>query len=95
MENLIIEPQNSVISTRLEFHQRCEKSKKSRAYALELFRNDIVTFFESCLWTYDPRVKPSDQPFNPYEFQKEYIQKVNQHIIDEVSLLKASLSILV
>ena len=72
---------------RVEFHQACELGAKAREHAIYLFMRDIIAFFDLCLFTYDPRESPSDIPFIAYKFQEEYIQKVNQHIIDAESLL--------
>ena len=72
---------------RLEFTQNCECDEEKRAQAIRLFKDDIVSFFNFCLWTYDPRQTASNRPFQLWEYQDKYVRKVNQHIIDGKSLL--------
>jgi len=72
---------------RVEFHRNCEMDPTRKSWAMALFKTDIVAFFSLCLWTYDPRTSPSDNPFIPWDFQEDYIQDINQHIIDGKSLL--------
>ena len=72
---------------RLEFHKKCEEDDIFKAKAVDLFKSDIISFFNLCLWTYDPRKSPSDIPFILYDFQEKYVEKINDYIINEKSLL--------
>ncbi len=75
------------LNLRQEFHQKCEQDETAKAQAVLTFQDDIVAFFNLCLWTYDPRKSPSDRPFLLYDYQEPYVQKINQYIIEGKSLL--------
>lgn len=76
------------IKFRIQFNSNCEQFLDSRMAALQLFRNgDVVAFFNICLFTYDPRKKPSDLPFILYDYQEDYVKEINQAIIDGESRL--------
>jgi len=75
------------LDLRKEFHINCVNNKEAEAKAIDLFKTDIVSFFNLCLFTYDPRQQIKDQPFILYPFQEDYVRKVNQYIIEGKSLL--------
>ena len=75
------------LTLRLEFHRKCEQNETSKQQAVLLFKSDVVSFFNLCLWTYDPRKDPSDRPFLLYDYQENYVNKINQYIIEGKSLL--------
>ena len=75
------------LETRLEIQRACVTSAEARASSIELCQRDILTFFRYWLWTYDPRVTPSDIPFIPYEYQESAIVEINKDIETGTSLL--------
>jgi hypothetical protein len=75
------------IKFRVAFHQRCEQYLDAKFAALRLFKNDVVDFIETCLFTYDPREKPSDIPFILYDYQEEYAREINDYIQKGENLL--------
>ena len=95
MEQLLENPKRELIPKtfednlkfRIAFNANCEKSIDARLAARQLFRSDITSFFNICLFTYDPRKKPSDMPFVLYGYQEDYVEDVNQSIINGENLL--------
>jgi len=75
------------LSLRFEFHKKCEQNDKAKKQAILTFQDDLVAFFNLCLWTYDPRKQPADRPFILYDYQEAYARKINQYIIEGKSLL--------
>ena len=43
-------------------------------------KTDILFFFNTFLWTLDPRKRPSDLPFITYDYEDEYIKWIKSHI---------------
>ncbi len=88
-ENKVIIPTNfeDNIVFRIKFHKNCEISLDASFAALQLFKTDIVSFFNLCLYTYDPRKKPSDIPFILYDYQEAYTHEINQAISKGENLL--------
>ncbi len=75
------------LEARYKIKQGCDGNKKKQAAAFELCRRDPLFFFNHFLWTYDPRVTPSELPFVPYDYQREYINTVMSGIDTGESLL--------
>lgn len=72
---------------RVDFHQGCEQSFEAKKNAIALFRKDITSFFDLCLFTYDPRKTPADRPFILYPYQADHVRIVDHHIEIGESLL--------
>ena len=72
---------------RIELNQNSEQSDKAKAAVLALIEKNIIQFFDIFLWTYDPRKKPADRPFITWDYEEDFIRKVNQKIKDQESLL--------
>lgn len=68
------------LNFRIEFHKNCEQREEAREAAVGLFLKDPIAFFALCLWTYDPRKRPADIPFLPWENQVNYILKIDSRI---------------
>lgn len=77
---MIPKPIDENLRFRIEFQQSCETSDKSKAAAIVLHRKEIISFFDICLWTFDPRKKPSDRPFITWDYQEDYIKDINTSI---------------
>lgn len=75
------------LEQRLEFQKACQISAEARASSIELCQRDIIHFFKYWLWTYDPRISPSDIPFIPYEYQESEIRERNKDIEQGTSCL--------
>lgn len=65
----------------------CDTDPVKQDAAFELISRDIGYFFDFFMWTYDPRVSPSDLPFLLYPYQDEYIHELNNDIANGVSQL--------
>jgi len=75
------------LEQRVEILRVCKDSPEARASAIELCKRSPLDFFRLFLWTYDPRVSPSDIPFIPYEYQEKAIEEVNKAIESGYSIL--------
>lgn len=51
-----------------------------KAGLVERSKKDILFFFNTFLWTQDPRKRPADLPFVTYEYEDTYINWVVDHI---------------
>ena len=54
---------------RAEILQRAIDDKEFQQHLKELSRRDDEFFFDTFLWTYDPRVSPFDLPFITYDYE--------------------------
>ena len=54
-----------------------------KAGLLKRCRNDIMFFFNTFLWTQDPRKRPADLPFLTYEYEETYIRWIADHITNK------------
>lgn len=72
---------------RVAYHKECEADKGKQDTAIFLFKRNPVLFFGHCLWTYDPRRKPADRPFVPWDYQEDYIRNINKDIEKGVNAL--------
>lgn len=75
------------LEKRIEMAKACQSSVEARASSIELCQRDILHFFKYWLWTYDPRVSPSDIPFIPYGYQESEIRERNKDIENGTSCL--------
>lgn len=69
---------------RIEMRQHCEKNLGGRAALMELCRRPgvgIKHFFRWMLWTYDPRLTPSDRPFILWDYQEAFVSGLNEDIM--------------
>jgi hypothetical protein len=51
-----------------------------KASLLNRCKRDILFFFNTFLWTQDPRKRPADLPFITYQYEDTYINWVQEHI---------------
>lgn len=59
--------------------KKCRESEDFKKKVLELCAYDIQFFFDTFLFTYDPRIKGKIIPFQMYDFQKRAIQKLEEN----------------
>ena len=72
---------------RVRFHKECEGDRSKQDAALFLFKRNPILFFSLNLWTYDPRKKPADRPFVPWDYQEDYIRHIDKDIENGVNAL--------
>jgi len=67
--------------------KKCEFSKKFRDMALSACKDDVLWFFSTFCWVYEPRPKIRDGvkyskrvPFIPWPHQVDAIRKINEHL---------------
>ncbi len=76
-----------LLEERVKMALACDKNPNKQAAAAEMCRRNILFFFRYFLWTYDPRISPSEIPFVPHDYQRDYIDTVMSNIDKGVSLL--------
>lgn len=59
---------------RMELNNSCLKSQETVNIVKELCKKDCVFFFNSFLWTYDPRTEEKELPFVLYDYQEDFIR---------------------
>lgn len=82
--------EESIISNlheRAEIKISCDANIERQQAAYDLCKDNIVVFFKYWLWTFDPRLSPSDLPFVLYPFQEDYIKDLSNDIISGTSAL--------
>jgi len=67
--------------------RNCEDNPALRDGAFLMCQKDILFAFDNFFWTYDPRKKPSDLAFFPYQYQETFITETNQDIQNGVDSL--------
>lgn len=77
----------SSLTERFLLIQKTRDDPKCRAAVIALCKRDILFFFDYFLWTYNPRKKPSDIPFVPWDYQRKLITELNDDIARGVSQL--------
>lgn len=67
---------------RLQINESCNKNESSRVYAYALCKKDPIFFIENFGWTFDPRPEhePHNLPFFLFEYQKQYITWLVNHV---------------
>ncbi len=62
----------------------CKSDKKRQAAFREACRADILFYFNTFVWTYDPRLPNTAVPFITYKFQDDAIKEIYQSVLDGV-----------
>lgn len=70
------------LNQRVSVLSACENSMEARAYAYDLAKNDPIFFIETFGWVFDPRpeYKPNFLPFIMFDFQKDALLWIVNHI---------------
>lgn len=61
------------LNLRFRIHELCSKNQTDRDNYVAICKKDQLYFFNTALWTYDPRSEGKDMPFITYPFQDEWI----------------------
>lgn len=59
---------------------RAADNPKRQAYILEQCRRDILYWFDNFCWTFNPRERPNNFPFNLYPFQRALVLEIKDCI---------------
>lgn len=66
--------------TRLKITDACNRSNEAKVYAMAACKADPIFFIENFCWTPNDKYKQYDFPFLLYDFQKNYVEWLNEHI---------------
>lgn len=76
---------------RYDINKNCYDDLEMQSVAFEQCQKTPIAFFKYWLWTYNPRVRPPDRAFIPYDYQEVEILSYNQEIVTgEESLTEKS-----
>lgn len=66
--------------------RKASEEPRYQELLLEACRRDILFWFESFCWTFDPRRTPSEVPFKLYPFQRWFVKELYQAIADQYDI---------
>lgn len=61
-------------------NQGVDDKHEIKAFIIKECREDVMFFFNTFLWTQDPRRRPADLPFVLYDYEEAYIKWLVTHI---------------
>jgi hypothetical protein len=71
----------------IKLTKRCKEDEQFKEYIVELCKRDILFFFKTFLYTYDPRTEKKILPFVLYPFQQEFILDLERCFKEKKSML--------
>ncbi len=68
------------VKNRYAWLMLASQSNELQSLLLEQCRRDILFWFEAFCWTFDPRTRPSHQPFRLYPYQRDFVLELRKAI---------------